>query len=277
MQHKTSLSALGLGAALFVSSILSANVASAHGWITSPPSRQDHCAKHTAGFDCGDIQYEPQSVEAPKGSMACSGGGRFPILDNSSLPWPVTNVSSTTTFQWTCTACHRTLNWEYFVDGGLLATINGNASQPNATFSHTINGLPSGRHTILARWNIYDTPSAFYVCVDVNVGGGGSTPTPTRTATATATAARATPTGARATATPTTPRATATPTTGSGGSCAGIAAFQSCTAYPSGTNVTYNGSRYHNIAQVPATRDCPPSSPFNPSNDNWWVNDGTCS
>lgn len=81
----------------------------------------------------------------------------------------------------------------------------------------------------------------------------------------------ATPT---ATATPTR-TATATPTTG-GGTCAGVPAFATCTAYASGASVVFNNTRYHAIAPIAATRDCPPSSPFDPSTDNWWVNDGGC-
>jgi hypothetical protein len=60
-------------------------------------------------------------------------------------------------------------------------------------------------------------------------------------------------------------------------SCSGIAAFQSCTAYASGAKLVYNNSLYHTIAPIPSNRDCPPNSPYNPANDNWWVNDGTCS
>jgi beta-glucanase (GH16 family) len=106
------------------------------------------------------------------------------------------------------------------------------------------------------------------------------------TATATATTAvRATPTATtatRATATATsgataTATATATPTTASGGgSCAGVAAFASCTAYANGAKVVYNNTLYHSIATIPNNRDCPPTSPYNPSNDNWWVADGAC-
>jgi beta-glucanase (GH16 family) len=89
------------------------------------------------------------------------------------------------------------------------------------------------------------------------------------------TAAVATPTATpTATKTPTA-TATATATTGSG-SCAGVPAFASCTAYASGAKVVFNNTLYHSIAPIPATRDCPPNSPFDPSNDNWWVNDGGC-
>src|SRR5262245_39997776 len=162
MPEKRSLSALGLGVALLVSSLLMSDAAYAHGWITSPPSRQDHCAKHRTSFDCGQVQYEPQSVEAPKGSMQCSGGGAFSILNNNGLPWPVTSIGSTTTFTWQCTACHVTRDWEYFVDGNKVATFSGGMRQPSSPTSHTISGLPSGRHQILARWNIGDTAAAFY-------------------------------------------------------------------------------------------------------------------
>jgi hypothetical protein len=52
--------------------------------------------------------------------------------------------------------------------------------------------------------------------------------------------------------------------------------FQTCTAYATGARVVFNNALYHAIAPIPATRDCPPNSPFDPSTDNWWVNDGGC-
>src|SRR5581483_843939 len=58
--------------------------------------------------------------------------------------------------------------------------------------------------------------------------------------------------------------------------CSGVPLFASCTAYASGAQVVYNNTLYHSLASVPNTRDCPPNSPFNPSNDNWWQNDGAC-
>jgi endoglucanase len=60
-------------------------------------------------------------------------------------------------------------------------------------------------------------------------------------------------------------------------SCTGVPAFASCTAYATGASVVYNNSKYTSIAPIAANRDCPPNSPFNPSNDNWWTNNGTCS
>ena len=142
--------------------------------MVSPPSRQDHCAKRTVSWACNGVEWEPQSVEAPKGSMLCSGGSRFTTLDNSSLAWPRTSIGSTHTFQWTLTAFHRTATWEYFVDGRLFKTVNDNGAAPPPTVTHTLSGLPSGNHTILARWNVYDTAMAFYACMDVNVSGGSA-------------------------------------------------------------------------------------------------------
>jgi chitinase len=58
--------------------------------------------------------------------------------------------------------------------------------------------------------------------------------------------------------------------------CAGVPAFGTCTAYAIGAKVVFNNALYHSIAAINNTRDCPPNSPFDPSTDNWWVNDGTC-
>jgi predicted carbohydrate-binding protein with CBM5 and CBM33 domain len=165
-----------LGAAALVLPVTTASTASAHGWVTSPPSRQDHCAAGRTSFDCGSIAYEPQSVEAPKGSTLCSGGSGFTILDDASKPWPVTEVDSTLTVRWRLTAAHNTGTWEYFVDGRLHQSFDQGGAQPPSDVSHTLTGLPSGRHTILARWNISNTINAFYNCVDVDVRGA-STPT----------------------------------------------------------------------------------------------------
>jgi len=185
MKRRGQVFALFTGIALVASSLLWVTVAFGHGWVVTPPSRQDNCAKGRTSFDCGDIKFEPQSVEAPKGAMSCSGGSRFTILDDDSLPWPVNNINSTVTIQWSLTAAHRTSTWEYFVDGRLHATFNDGGAQPPTNISHTLTGLPSGRHKILARWNIFDTANAFYNCIDVNVGGGttpSNTPvTPTNT------------------------------------------------------------------------------------------------
>ncbi|WP_127505794.1 lytic polysaccharide monooxygenase [Actinoplanes solisilvae] len=197
--------------------------ASAHGYISSPPSRQANCASGAVP-NCGDIVYEPQSVEAPKGSKQCNGGGsRFAVLNDNGRSWPVASVGQTVTFNWVLTARHSTATWEYFIGNTLLASFNDGGAQPGATKSHTVSmrGI-SGRQTVLARWNVADTAMAFYACVDVNIGGGGGTPPPT--------------TPPPTTPPPTTPPPT-TPPPASGTWRAGA-------SYTVGSTVTYNGRSY---------------------------------
>jgi hypothetical protein len=60
-------------------------------------------------------------------------------------------------------------------------------------------------------------------------------------------------------------------------SCSALPAFASCTAYASGASVVFNNTKYTALAAIAATRDCPPSAPYDPSSDNWWANNGACS
>jgi chitin-binding protein len=128
--------------------------------------------------NCGQIQYEPQSVEGPKGLRSCSANiPQFAVLNDSSR-FPATSVGSTVTFTWRLTAAHRTSTWEYYVGGRLISSFSQGGQQPPSTLSHTVSGLPGGRQTVLAVWNIADTANAFYACVDLQVGGGGTNPPP---------------------------------------------------------------------------------------------------
>src|SRR6201991_3355583 len=168
-------------AALLVSMFMAAP-ARAHGDISSPASRQAQCARGTVA-NCGDIIYEPQSVEAPKGSMQCNGSGsRFAVLNDNTRNWPTTTVNQSVTFNWVLTARHSTSTWEYFVGGRRIAVFDDRGAQPGATKSHNVSlGGRTGRLTVLARWNVADTAMAFYACVDLQVGsggGGGTNPPP---------------------------------------------------------------------------------------------------
>jgi chitin-binding protein len=221
MRRRIVLPALTI-AAVLGSLLVAVEPASAHGYISSPPSRQANCASGAVA-DCGDIIYEPQSVEAPKGSTLCNGGGsRFAVLNDNSKNWPAASVGQTVTFNWVITARHATATWEYFIGGTLLASFDDGGAQPGSTKSHTV-GMKgfTGRQTMLARWNIADTANAFYSCVDLNIGGGGSTTAPT------------TPPTTAPTTAPTTPPA--------GGSWA------AGTAYRVGDVVTYGGRSYRCI------------------------------
>ena len=149
--------------------------ASAHGYVTQPPSRQDRC-RNEGITGCGDVEWEPQSVEADKGSFSCNGDGpRFPELNDDAL-WEshfysvAPNVDPLF-FTWTLTAPHRTASWEYFVitdNNALLISFNGHNATPPTTVEHKVplNGY-TGKQTVLARWNIGDTDAAFYSCVDL--------------------------------------------------------------------------------------------------------------
>ncbi|MEW9547069.1 lytic polysaccharide monooxygenase [Nonomuraea sp. NPDC050783] len=195
----------------------------AHGYVNAPPSRQANCAAGKVP-DCGNIIYEPQSVEGPKGLRSCNAGlPQFAQLNDDSKPWPVASVGTTVTFTWTFTARHATANYEYYIGNTRVAVFDGGGKQPPATVSHTVNlSGYSGRQKVLAIWNISDTANAFYSCIDLQVGGGGN-PDPTPTATPTRTP---------------TPTPTATPTTSPSGT------WRAGVAYSPGNTVTYNGVTY---------------------------------
>lgn len=218
-----------------------ATAASAHGYVSAPPSRQALCATRAVP-DCGAIQFEPQSVEGVKGLKSCDGGvPGFKVLSDNSRTWPARNVGTSLDFTWVFTARHRTSNWEYFIGNTRVGIVNGNNAQPEAVVTHKVNfGTFRGRQTVLAVWNIGDTPMAFYSCVDVNIGGTGpgtgnpppANPTPTATKTA--------PPGGSPTAT--------VPAPPPGGQQPGAQQPQGSwapgTAYKVGDVVTFNGQKF---------------------------------
>ena len=79
MRKRASAAVIGL--AIAGVSMFATGSASSHGYTDSPISRQKLCANGTV-TDCGNIQWEPQSVEGPKGFPAagpadgkiCAGG-----------------------------------------------------------------------------------------------------------------------------------------------------------------------------------------------------------
>lgn len=178
--------------------LVSAAPAYAHGYTTSPVSRALHCKQGTVQ-DCGPIQWEPQSVEGPKGfpaagpadgTICAAGDSRWaPLDDPRGGQWPATRVQSgqSFTFSWTLTAAHATTSFRYFItrDGWNPSQPLTRAAleptpflqqdyggqRPPSTVSHT-GTLPnkSGRHLILAVWDIADTGNAFYQCADVDFG-----------------------------------------------------------------------------------------------------------
>ncbi|WP_406200170.1 lytic polysaccharide monooxygenase [Kitasatospora sp. NBC_01560] len=170
--------------------------AQSHGYISTPPSRAALCAAG-AVTGCGAIQWEPQSVEGPKGFPArgpadgaiCAGGNsRFAELDDPrGGAWPTTAVSAgqRLTFTWKFTARHATTSFKYYLtkagydaiqkvtranlETAPFLTVPYNGTQVPSTLSHTAT-LPGGRtghQVVVAVWEIADTGNAFYSCTDV--------------------------------------------------------------------------------------------------------------
>ncbi|UQX04981.1 lytic polysaccharide monooxygenase [Streptomyces sp. RerS4] len=186
---------VGLGLVAGVA-LLGAPSASGHGYTDTPISRQKLCANKTVS-DCGPIQWEPQSVEGPKGFPAlgpsdgtiCAGGHpEFAQLDDPrGGAWPATSVTSGQrySFRWQFTANHATTDIKYYVtktgwdstrpltrsalDPQPFLTVAYNGARPDMTTVHqgTLPSGKSGRHVILAVWTVHDTPMAFYSCSDV--------------------------------------------------------------------------------------------------------------
>ncbi|MFF8730304.1 lytic polysaccharide monooxygenase [Streptomyces sp. NPDC015171] len=199
MRTKTKLSAVVLGAVTAGAFALSTGGASGHGYTDLPISRQKLCQNGTV-TNCGQIQWEPQSVEGPKGFPAggpadgqiCNGGlSQFAQLSAPKTPsgaaWPTTKVTGgqSYTFRWQFTAMHATTDFKYYVtkagwnqnhnlarsDLNLtpFLTVPYNGQRPPATLSHsgTLPSGLSGHHVIVAVWTIADTGNAFYACSDV--------------------------------------------------------------------------------------------------------------
>ncbi|NBM19694.1 lytic polysaccharide monooxygenase [Streptomyces sp. GC420] len=185
-----------LGIGVLGAAVLATGSASSHGYTDSPISRQKLCANGTV-TGCGGIQWEPQSVEGPKGfpsagpadGTICAGGNsRFSELDNPrGGNWPATRLASgaSHTFRWQFTAMHATTDFRYYITKNgwnssapltrsaleltPFLTVPYNNQRPPSTLSHsgTLPSGKSGRHVILAVWTIADTGNAFYACSDV--------------------------------------------------------------------------------------------------------------
>ncbi|MEV6260281.1 lytic polysaccharide monooxygenase [Streptomyces sp. NPDC051784] len=185
-----------IGLAIAGVSMFATSSASSHGYTDTPISRQKLCANGTV-TGCGNIQWEPQSVEGPKGFPAagpadgkiCSGGnGQFAQLDDPrGGNWPATQVTAGQgySFRWQFTARHSTTDFRYYItkngwdptkpltraalESQPFMTVPYGNQQPPATLTHQ-GSMPTqktGKHIILAVWNVADTANAFYACSDV--------------------------------------------------------------------------------------------------------------
>ncbi|EAC3781795.1 chitin-binding protein [Listeria monocytogenes] len=187
-------SKIGMFFAVFTLAIvLFQTTASAHGYISKPASRV-YLANKGINVGVGAAQFEPQSVEAPKGFPVSgpadgkiAGGGKYSLLDaQTATRWAKVDIESgPLTVEWTLTAPHRTSGWQYFITkkgwdpnapltrASLepLATIAADGSTPGTLATQEIN-IPndrSGYYVILGVWTIADTGNAFYQVIDANI------------------------------------------------------------------------------------------------------------
>ncbi|MFE9723743.1 lytic polysaccharide monooxygenase [Streptomyces sp. NPDC005794] len=194
MRKRASAAVIGL--AIAGVSMFATGSASSHGYTDSPISRQKLCADG-AVTGCGNIQWEPQSVEGPKGFPAagpadgaiCAGGnsGFAQLDDPRGGNWPATQVTAGQgySFRWQFTARHSTSDFRYYItkdgwdstkpltraalESQPFMTVPYGNQQPPATLTHQ-GAMPTqktGKHVILAVWNVADTGNAFYACSDV--------------------------------------------------------------------------------------------------------------
>lgn len=193
--------------ALAVSALLISGSALAHGFISEPPSR-DRLCQTQQNAECGQAQWEPQSVgESPKGfpkpgtppdgELVSGNGGTAGIgkLLNAqdSTRWYKNKMQAgTNTFTWHFTAAHKTTDFKYFItkqdwDANKPLTrdafeltpfcvVDGHGQIPapsGADVTHTCQ-VPerNGYQVIYASWEIDDTGNSFYKTVDVEFDGG---------------------------------------------------------------------------------------------------------
>ena len=230
------IGATALTPCLFVS--LPMAKANAHGYVSTPPSRQAQCQQGIV-TTCGTVKYEPQSVEGRQGQRNCHAGiKRWDALNDDSRPWKSTPVGKVASFTWTKTAVHRTANWEYYIGSTRIAKVDYNNKVPPSTVTHQLDlsGF-SGRQKLLAIWNIGDTQNAFYSCVDLQIDGGDPPP-PTTT-------------------TPPPPTTTRTPPAG------GVKRWAVGATYAIGDRVRYQGRTYQCLQAhtVHASNWTPPNTP----------------
>ena len=166
----------------------------AHGYISAPESRGYQC-KLGNNTNCGAIQWEPQSLEAPSGwpsggppdqHIASANHDSFAELDvQTKARWTKRKIKAgANSFTWNFTANHVTRNWRYYItkqgwkpgekltrasfESAPFCTVDGGMRQPPMQVTHNCN-VPSrtGYQIILGVWEIGDTSNSFYNVVDV--------------------------------------------------------------------------------------------------------------
>ncbi|WP_051303520.1 N-acetylglucosamine-binding protein GbpA [Psychromonas aquimarina] len=207
--RKAALGLCKLGSVLL---LVSSSGLSAHGFVDGPEngaglqSRVDLCVAGGPNDGCGNIQYEPQSLEAPSGfpndgpqdgQIASANGVRGFELDIQTADrWfknPIT--AGQNLFEWKKTAPHVTAEWRYYItnqdwnvnealsrdsfDLTPFCTVDGGMVQPPHRTVHNCE-VPerTGYQVILAVWQVGDTTNSFYNVIDVQFEDSPTAPLP---------------------------------------------------------------------------------------------------
>ena len=186
--------------------LLCASQVYGHGHVVTPPSRVELC-KTGGNANCGQIIWEPYSVEGPDGWPAdgtiAAGGGhsRFPELNvQTATRWERVAMSSgPTKFAWKFLVNHVTKDYKYYItrvgwdvaapltratfETAPFCVVDGGMTEPPALDEHTCN-VPTreGYHIILSVWDVGDTSNSFFNVIDAMFSGGASPPVPVPTA-----------------------------------------------------------------------------------------------
>lgn len=153
-------------------------------------------------MDCGDIQYEPQSVEGfdgfPEGGSADGYIASAEIAmarnldEQTSERWQKRSIEAgSQEFEWTFKANHVAAGFKYYItkegwdqnspltraafDLTPFCEVDGNGAMTQDTATHTCD-VPEreGYQVILAVWDVGDTDKAFYNAIDVVFDGDDS-------------------------------------------------------------------------------------------------------
>lgn len=196
------------GNTAFVGALLLANAAtaSAHGYVGNEKSDVVARAAMDGNTGLGPVQWEPQSIEGPKGFSldASTGGpadGQLASAETSLAAnldeqapgrWVGNDVEAGQTIDigWDYSAPHKTSQWHYYIteegwdqnsplsrsDLQPLGVVEHDGSAAPRDTAHQMQLPPdlTGDHVIYAVWDVADTENAFYNVIDLNIGGDGS-------------------------------------------------------------------------------------------------------
>ena len=173
---------------------------SAHAYISAPESRGYLC-KLNENTRCGNIVYEPQSIEGTdrfpetgpvNGRLASAGHSAFSPLDAQTINrWTKRHIKAgPNEFTWTFTAAHASRDWRYFItkpdwkpnspltreqfESVPFCEYQGENKRPPRLLTHLCH-VPadrSGYHVVLGVWDVADTAMSFYNTVDLMIDNG---------------------------------------------------------------------------------------------------------